>query len=198
MPGFLKVSGTPAVIAAQYANGSGPALARMRAADSFDGLTAVEAQFIAARDGFYMATVSETGWPYVQHRGGPPGFLKVLDDRTLAFADFRGNRQYVSLGNLAGDDRAALILMDYANGARLKLFVRVEVRGLAADPELASAVDLPGYRARPERALLLRIEASDWNCKQHIAQRFTLDELAARLEQLEFPRSATRRPPRID
>ena len=92
------------------------------------------AAFIATRDSFYIATVSETGWPYVQHRGGPPGFLRVIDDKTLGFADFRGNRQYISLGNLAKDDRASLILMDYPRRARLKIFVHVETRALGADP----------------------------------------------------------------
>jgi predicted pyridoxine 5'-phosphate oxidase superfamily flavin-nucleotide-binding protein len=109
----------------------------------FDRFTENEAAFIADRDSFYMATVSETGWPYVQHRGGPRGFLKVIDDKTLAFADYRGNRQYISVGNLAADDRAALILMDYARHARLKIYAHIETVPLDADPALARLVADP-------------------------------------------------------
>jgi predicted pyridoxine 5'-phosphate oxidase superfamily flavin-nucleotide-binding protein len=121
---------------------------------------------------------SETGWPYVQHRGGPPGFLRVIDDKTLAFADFRGNRQYISLGNVAADDRACLILMDYPRRARLKIFAHVEVRALGADPEFGAALATPGYRGKAERAFVLHLEAFDWNCQQHITPRFTMAELA--------------------
>jgi predicted pyridoxine 5'-phosphate oxidase superfamily flavin-nucleotide-binding protein len=188
VPGFLKIAGTPDVVAAQVANGSGDIQAAMRAVDVFEGLTAQEAQFVAARDSFFMATVSQDGWPYVQHRGGPPGFLRVIDPRTLAFADFRGNRQYLSVGNLAGAARCALILVDYPNRARLKLFARVEVRDLGGDPELARQLATPGYKARPERALVLHVEGTDWNCAQHITQRFTAAELepvSRRLAELE-------------
>jgi predicted pyridoxine 5'-phosphate oxidase superfamily flavin-nucleotide-binding protein len=139
-----------------------------------------------------MATVSETGWPYVQHRGGPVGFLKVVDEKTLAFADYRGNRQYISVGNLVADDRAALILMDYAHQARLKMYVRVEAVPLEADAELAALVSVAGYRAKPERILRLHLAAFDWNCPQHITPRFTEGEvneavrpLRERLAQLE-------------
>jgi predicted pyridoxine 5'-phosphate oxidase superfamily flavin-nucleotide-binding protein len=177
MTGFLDIAVTPSVAAAQAANGSGAVMAAQLGLAPFEGLTEAEVGFITARDSFYMASVSETGWPYVQHRGGAPGFLRVIDARTLAFADYRGNRQYVSLGNLSADARACLILMDYANQARLKLYVTVEVRDLAADPALAERLATPGYRARPERAMVLRVEASDWNCAQHITQRFTLDQL---------------------
>jgi uncharacterized protein len=124
-----------------------------------------------------MATVSETGWPYVQHRGGPSGFLKVLDDKTLGFADFRGNRQYISVGNIAANDRVALILMDYPNRARLKILAHMSARELAAEPDLAARLAVPGYKAKPERALLLRLETFDWNCSQHIVPRFTLAEI---------------------
>jgi predicted pyridoxine 5'-phosphate oxidase superfamily flavin-nucleotide-binding protein len=128
----------------------------------------------------------------VQHRGGPPGFLRLLDDRTLAFADFRGNRQYISLGNLGANDRAALILMDYPARRRLKIYAHIEARDLATDPELADTLATPGYRARPERALVLHLDAFDWNCPQHITPRFTeaeLDEvlapMRARIDTLE-------------
>ena len=131
------------------------------------GFTKAEAQFIAARDSFTMATVSESGWPYVQHRGGPVGFLRVIDDRTLAFADFRGNRQYISLGNLAADDRAALILIDYPNRRRLKIFARIEPKVLADDPDArgeARPAGLPGITraraARPARGVRLELPAA--------------------------------------
>src|ERR1700754_1927508 len=117
--GFLDIASTPSVKAAQTANGSGDYWNGFRGNRSFERFTAAEAAFIAQRDSFYMASVSESGWPYIQHRGGPAGFLKMLDDRTLAFADFRGNRQYISVGNLAGNDRVALILMDYPGRRRL-------------------------------------------------------------------------------
>ena len=169
---YLDLASTPSVKAAQAANGSPyvDAPPRDRPSERF---TEREAAFIAARDSFYIATVSETGWPYVQHRGGPPGFLKVLDDRTLGFLDFRGNRQYISLGNMQANDRAALFLMDYPNRARLKIYARVAIRSLADDPVLAERLALPGYRARPERAVLLHLAAFDWNCSQHITPRYT-------------------------
>ncbi|HEX4050211.1 MAG TPA: pyridoxamine 5'-phosphate oxidase family protein [Steroidobacteraceae bacterium] len=151
-----------------------------------------EAAFIAARDSFYMATVSETGWPYIQHRGGPRGFLKLLDDHTLAFADYRGNRQYISTGNLAADDRACLILMDYVQRGRLKIYAHVETLDVHADPVLAQVVTEPGYKAKLERIFRLHLTAFDWNCPQHITPRFTEQEVAQavrplreRLSQLE-------------
>jgi len=175
--GFLDIATTPSVKAAQAANGARAMWEAFDGDRAFDRLGEAEAAFIAERDSFYMATVSETGWPYVQHRGGPPGFLKVLDERTLAFADFRGNRQYISLGNAAANDRAALILMDYPNRRRMKIYARLEPRDLAADPELASRLTLDGYRAKPERAMLLHLEAFDWNCPQHITPRFTAAQI---------------------
>jgi predicted pyridoxine 5'-phosphate oxidase superfamily flavin-nucleotide-binding protein len=126
-----------------------------------------------------MATVSEAGWPYIQHRGGPVGFLKVLDERTLGLGDFRGNRQYISLGNVASDDRTALFLMDYPNRQRLKILAHMSVRDLAAEPDLAERLLSPGYKGRPERAFILELESFDWNCPQHITPRFTADEVAA-------------------
>jgi predicted pyridoxine 5'-phosphate oxidase superfamily flavin-nucleotide-binding protein len=150
----------------------------------FNQFTPAESAFIAERDSFYMATVSETGWPYVQHRGGPPGFLKVVDEKALAFADYRGNRQYISVGNLAADDRAALILMDYAGRRRLKMYVRIEPVSLDADPALAKLVADPSYKAKPERILLLHLVAFDWNCPQHITPRFTETEIAEGIKPL--------------
>jgi len=188
--GFLDIAATPAVKIAQAANGSLDYWEGFKGDRAFDRFTDAEAAFIAQRDSFYMATVSETGWPYMQHRGGPPGFLRVLDERTLGFADYRGNRQYVSLGNVAGDDRASLFLMDYPNRSRLKIFARVEVRDTAGAPELADAIAVPGYKAKIERAMLFHLETFDWNCPQHITPRFTEAEIAASLGPLHDRLSA--------
>jgi predicted pyridoxine 5'-phosphate oxidase superfamily flavin-nucleotide-binding protein len=175
--GFLDIASTPSVKAAQRANGSAAVWSSFEGDRAFDRLGPDEAAFIAHRDSFYMASISESGWPYVQHRGGPPGFLKVLDERTLGFADFRGNRQYISLGNLTAESRVALILMDYPNRRRLKIYARAEVRELADDEELAAHLATPGYKGRAERAILLHLAAFDWNCPQHITPRFSAAEL---------------------
>jgi hypothetical protein len=142
-------------------------------------LGAAEAAFVAARDGFYQASVGETGWPYVQFRGGPAGFLKVLDERTIAYADFRGNRQYISAGNLAHEPRVALILMDYAAQRRLKVWGRARLLDGPAAAALLARLEVPSYRARVERAVVIDVEAFDWNCPQHITPRFTRAELDA-------------------
>jgi uncharacterized protein len=142
-------------------------------------LTAREAQFIAARDSFYVGSVSETGWPYVQFRGGPPGFLKVLDDGTLGFADFRGNLQYITTGNVRQDPRVSLFLIDYPNRRRLKIMARAEVHEATDRPDLIATLADPHYEAHVERAVLYRVEAFDWNCPQHITPRFTERELAS-------------------
>jgi predicted pyridoxine 5'-phosphate oxidase superfamily flavin-nucleotide-binding protein len=180
--GFLDIARTESVKAAQEANGSGRYWDEFRGERSFDRFTPAEIAFIASRDSFYMATVSQTAWPYVQHRGGPAGFLKVIDEKTLAFPDFRGNRQYISVGNLSADNRAALILMDYPHRRRLKIFAHIEAKDLKDDPDLAAKLALPGYKAKVERALLLHLDAFDWNCPQHITPRFTEDELYGALE----------------
>jgi uncharacterized protein len=190
--GFLNIATTPSVTEAQRANGSLDYWSNFSGERTFDRFRDSEAAFIAGRDSFYMATVSETGWPYVQHRGGPPGFIRMLDDKTLAVADFRGNTQYISVGNLGAGDRAALILMDYPNRRRLKIYAHVEIKSLADNPELAAAVATPGYKAKPERVLLFHLDAFDWNCPQHITPRFSEAEIDAalapvrdRLAQLE-------------
>jgi uncharacterized protein len=128
--------------------------------------------------------VGESGWPYIQHRGGPAGFLKVLDERTIGFADFRGNRQYVSLGNLAGNDRVALFLMDYPRRARLKLLGRARAVGRDEEAELVERLAVPDYKASVERGIVISVEAFDWNCSQHIVQRFTVDDVSAAVAPL--------------
>ena len=182
--GFLDIAITPSVRAAQAEMGADHLWRDFAGHRDFDRFTENEAAFIAERDSFYMASVSETGWPYVQHRGGPPGFLKLIDDRTLAFADYRGNRQYISVGNLAADDRVCLFLMDYGRRARLKIYAHVEVVALDADPALTKLVTIAGYRAKLERIFRLRLEAFDWNCPQHITPRFTEMEIADAIRPL--------------
>jgi uncharacterized protein len=176
---FANIAFTPAVQQLQQRYGSRVSYARLQSADDLDGLLGpTEADFIAAADSFYMATVSESGWPYVQHRGGPPGFCKVLSPTQLAFADFRGNRQYVSAGNVSRNDRVSIIVMDYELRQRLKLFGHVRFIDVAeADPALVRQVDLPGYRARVERVALIDVVAFDWNCPQHITQRLTRERI---------------------
>jgi predicted pyridoxine 5'-phosphate oxidase superfamily flavin-nucleotide-binding protein len=174
---FMEIAFTPQVQAEQERRGSRAGYARLDAGERHhDRLGPEEAAFIGARDSFYMATVGETGWPYVQHRGGPEGFVRVLDETTLGFADFRGNRQYVSLGNLAGDDRAAFFFMDYANRTRLKLLGRVRA---TEDPALLARLAAPGYPGKVERGFLIEVAGFDWNCPQHITPRFTATQVEA-------------------
>ena len=177
---FSHLMFTPAVRAVQEALGSRRAYERLDApeADPRDTLGEAERAFIAARDSFYLASVSETGWPYVQHRGGPPGFLKVLDERTLGFADFRGNRQYVSVGNLKGNDRVSLILMAYPHQRRLKLLGHARAVSLQDHPETIARLEDAAYAAKVERGIVIALEAFDWNCPQHITPRFTQAEIA--------------------
>jgi predicted pyridoxine 5'-phosphate oxidase superfamily flavin-nucleotide-binding protein len=196
---FLDIATTPAVRAAQAANGSAGLYDKIATKRRIDRFGDAEAEFIAARDSFYMASASETGWPYVQHRGGPPGFLTLLDDKMLAFADYRGNRQYISLGNTAANDRVALILMDYPRRRRLKVYARIEPHDLATNPGLAARLTYSEYRAVAERAFLLHLEAFDWNCPQHITPRYSEAEIAvaitpltARLAALETENAALR------
>ena len=190
--GFLDIAVTPSVRAVQAKMGADHLWQDFKGHREFDRFTENEAAFIAERDSFYMATVSETGWPYLQHRGGPRGFLKLVDDRTLAFADYRGNRQYISTGNLAADDRVCLFLMDYTRRARLKIYARVETLEPDANPALTELVTMPDYKVRLERIFQLRLETFDWNCPQHITPRFTEEEVSKatlplrnRLAQLE-------------
>jgi len=197
--GSLNIAATPSVKEAQRLNGSAGYWSGFSGERTFDRFRESERAFIAARDSLYMATVSETGWPYVQHRGGPAGFIHVLDDKTFVVADFRGNRQYISVGNLSAGSRAALILMDYANRRRLKILTHVEIKTLDDDPELAAVVMPPGYRAKLERILLFHLDAFDWNCSQHITQRFTETEVMealslvrARMAQLEVENASLR------
>ena len=183
--GFLDIAVTPSVRAAQAEMGADAMWADFRGHRDFDRFTDAETAFIAGRDSFYMASVSETGWPYVQHRGGPSGFLKVLDDRTLAFADYRGNRQYISTGNFAANDRACLILMDYPSRSRLKIYAHVEKVAIGDDPGLTGQVTDNAYKGKLERIFRLRLASFDWNCQQHITPRFTQAEVVAAIDPLQ-------------
>jgi hypothetical protein len=164
-----------------------------------DRITAEVRAFLAARDSFYLATVSESGWPYVQYRGGPPGFLRVRDDNTIGWADFQGNLQYISTGNVAGDDRVALIVMDYPHRRRLKIYGHAQVVYADDDAELIADLTMPDYPAVIERGVLVTVEAFDWNCQQHITPRYTvadlephLDVLRNRITELEAENTALR------
>ena len=183
---FAQLAFTPGVKEQQTRHGSRSQYQRVETSGNPGAtLGPAEQAFVRARDGFYMASVSETGWPYIQFRGGPKGFLHVLDDHTLGFADLRGNMQYISTGNLLHDDRVALFLMDYAHQTRLKILGHAEIH--ENTPEAKEWIDrlyLPEEDARPERAVLIHVEAYDWNCPQHITPRYTQEELAEALEPM--------------
>lgn len=177
---FARISFTDAVKAEQRRYGSREHYRALDdAADAVDLLGRAEADFIAQRNSFFQATVAANGWPYVQHRGGPPGFLRVIDTRTLAFADFRGNGQYLSSGNLAGDDRISLILVDHAAQRRLKIWGRARIVHAHDDAALVRQLHVDNYRARAERAVIISVEAIDWNCPQHIPRLFAAADLLA-------------------
>ena len=175
---FFDLTFTPSVKTAQEHYGTRQNYARFESGEpDFHGLTSDETEYISRRDSFYLATVGENGQPYVQFRGGPPGFLKVLDPETLAYADFGGNLQYISVGNLSVNDRAALILMDYPNRQRLKILARIEIKDAEDVPDLIDQLKMPNYKAKIERAAILHVEAFDWNCPRHITPRYTAEEI---------------------
>ncbi len=189
---------TPAVKAVQERKGSRTGYARMEAKGGWQGAVTDDlAAFIAGRDSFYLGTASADGQPYIQHRGGPKGFLKVVDAKTLAFADFTGNRQYITAGNLSENDKAYIFLMDYANRRRIKIWGRARV--VVDDPELLERLADGGYEAVPEQAVVFEVEAWDVNCPQHITRRYTEREVAslvgplqARIGELEAQVAALR------
>jgi predicted pyridoxine 5'-phosphate oxidase superfamily flavin-nucleotide-binding protein len=182
---FAEIAFTPGVKNEQELKGSRRGYARFEQGEAnHDRLGEQEAAFIAARDSFYMATVSETGWPYIQHRGGPEGFVRVIDGKTIGFADFAGNRQYISVGNLRANDRVSMFFMDYANQTRLKLLGRVRLAN-SDDAALLEQLQVPGYRARAERGMIVSVEAFDWNCPQHITPRFTQSQVMSLVKPLK-------------
>lgn len=187
---FFEILFTPAVRAAQSRFGSpfadheddGPALDAR--------LGPREAEFLAARDSVFLASVSSDGWPYIQHRGGPAGFIRVLDENTLAWAEFSGNRQYLTAGNVAGDDRVSLFALDHAARRRLKLIGHLTLHEAAARPDLVAAVSVAPYRARIERVAVMQVAGFDWNCPQHITPRFTAEEIEAAMREARDPGAA--------
>jgi len=182
---FAEIAFTPSVKAAQTLYGSREANSHFELAEDLAiGMTEQEIKFISERDSFYQATVSESGWPYVQHRGGPKGFLKVLDEQTIGYADFRGNRQYLSIGNLNFNDRLSMIMTDYPNRRRLKIWGLARIVHQTEDPELLSKLEVPTYRARVERGIIINVKAYEWNCPQHITQRYSKDEIAILIKPL--------------
>jgi predicted pyridoxine 5'-phosphate oxidase superfamily flavin-nucleotide-binding protein len=176
---FAELAFTPAVKAQQRQHGSRHLYERVeQSGDPDDRLGPGERVFIHSRDGFYLASTTESGWPYIQFRGGPKGFVRVLDDHTLGFADLRGNKQYISVGNLQNNDRVALFLMDYPSQSRLKILGHAKVHeGDAAAEALIETLRMSGEKTPAERALIIHIEAFDWNCPQHITPRYTEEEL---------------------
>jgi predicted pyridoxine 5'-phosphate oxidase superfamily flavin-nucleotide-binding protein len=184
---FPELAFTPLVKQQQELHNSRHQYARMEQAlrTSTNALGPNEQAFIRLRDSFYMASVSETGWPYIQHRGGPAGFVHVIDSNLIGFADLRGNKQYISLGNLQHDARVALFFMDYPNQTRLKILGRVEIHENDAQaPALFESLRPADPSAVIERAMLIHVEAFDWNCPQHITPRYTIEELEPSLAPL--------------
>ncbi len=183
---FAELAFTPLVKEQQKQHGSRHLYERVeQSSDLGDRLGAHERAFIQGRDGFYLGSVTETGWPYIQYRGGPKGFLRVVNDQTIGFVDLRGNKQYVSVGNLQHDDRVALFLMDYPSQSRLKILGRAKIHeGDAEARKLIQELRAADEKSPAERALLIHIEAFDWNCPQHITPRYTEEELAKMLEPM--------------
>ena len=175
---FQELAFTPNVKKNQLEHGSRHQYERMeKTSPAGNTLGSPEQTFIQARDSFYMASVSETGWPYIQHRGGPPGFVHILDDHTIAFPDFRGNKQYITTGNLHHDDRVALIFMDYPAQTRLKILGRATIHEGPEAADLIKQLSSPADKTPIERAIVIHIEAFDWNCPQHITPRYTEEEI---------------------
>lgn len=174
---YAAIAFTDEVKKMQEKFGSRAGYARMEKHKYLDGLTENEAAFIGMQDSFYMATTGENGYPYIQHRGGPKGFVKVLDANRIGFIDFSGNRQFVSVGNLATNNKVAIIMVDYPSRTRLKLYAQANIVDLKEDVDLYAILDLQEYDFQPERMIVFQIEAYDWNCPQHITRRYTLEQI---------------------
>lgn len=174
---YAKLAFTDAIKALQEENGSRRSYDRMEKMQVTEGLGANEIAFIEDQDHFFMASFGENAYPYIQHRGGPVGFLKVLDSKTLAFVDFGGNKQYISVGNLQTNPNVGLIMVSYPQRARLKIYAKARIVALADDPALFGEIDPAEYPHRPERMVVLDVQAFDWNCPQHITPRYTLEEI---------------------
>jgi len=174
---FASIAFTDAVRKLQEKFGSRASYDRMEKHTYVDGLTEQEIEFISERDSFYMATNSENGFPYIQHRGGPKGFVKVLDNKHIGFIDFKGNMQYISVGNIETNNKVSIIMIDYPSRSRLKIFATAKIVEISDDQPLYHLLDLSSYKFKPERMFVLTIEAYDWNCPQHITPRYTVDQI---------------------
>lgn len=176
---FAKIAFTKAVKKLQLQYGSRPSYERMEKFTVVDGLKEGEISFIENRDSFYLASIGTSNFPYIQHRGGSKGFLKVLDSKRIGFIDFTGNKQYVSVGNMATNNNVSLILVDYPTKKRLKIYAKSEIIELESNPKLYEKLKLEDYNFRPERMMIFHIEAYDWNCPQHITPRYSIQEIEA-------------------
>ncbi len=180
---YAKLAFSDPIKALQKGQGSRQGYERMEQFTFPDGLSHRELSFIKERDSFYVASFGENGFPYIQHRGGPKGFLKVIDLKTLAFLDFRGNKQYITTGNVQTHNKVSLILVDYPNRARLKIYAEAEVVSLSEQPELVEKLELEDYKYKAERIFLFHIKAFDWNCPQHITPRYTVEDISKMAEE---------------
>jgi hypothetical protein len=178
---YHNLAFTDAIKKVQEEQGSRSGYDHMESRSSVEGLTQDEIDFISARDSFYMASFGANQFPYIQHRGGPPGFIKVIDDKTIGIVDFAGNKQYISVGNISQHNKVALMLMSYPQKARLKIYAEIEIKELKDFPELYESIKPKNYKFRPERMMIFNIKAFDWNCPQHITPRFTTEEIETAL-----------------
>ena len=174
---YASLAFTDAVRDMQEKLGSRKSYARLENRSYVDGLTENEIGFISDRDSFYMATIGENGYPYIQHRGGPPGFIKVLNAKQLGIIDYKGNAQYITVGNITTNNNVAMIMVDYPTRTRLKLYAKARIVELEDDPALYAQLDLEGYEFRPERMMVFDVDAYDWNCQQHITPRYSIEEI---------------------
>lgn len=188
---YAELMFTENVKSMQQQQGSRKSYARMEHGDDYNAqLGHKELEFLSESDSFYMASVSETGWPYVQHRGGPKGFIKIIDEATIGFADFRGNKQYISVGNFQANNRVSVFFMDYKNKRRLKMIGRVQVVG-ENESDILEKLSDPDYKAKVERGLIITIEGFDWNCPQHITPRYTKEDIQPLMDKLVELEGAT-------
>lgn len=174
---FASLAFTDAVKEMQEKMGSRKSYARIERETYVDGLTENEIAFIGQQNSFYMATIGENGFPYIQHRGGPKGFVKVLDEKRIGFIDFKGNMQYISVGNISTNNKVALIMVDYPSKTRLKILAKAEIIESKDNTALFDSLELGEYKYKPERIMVLHVEAYDWNCPQHITPRYKMEDI---------------------
>ncbi len=180
---YTEIMFTDNVKEIQQQKGSRNSYSRFEEGEDYNNILGPkEADFILESDSFYIASVSETGWPYVQHRGGPKGFVKIIDEKTIGLADFSGNKQYISAGNFKGNDRVSLFFMDYKNKRRLKMAGRISVIN---EGDVVGHLTVPDYKAKVERGFIIKIEAFDWNCPQHITPRYTKEDMQPLMDHIE-------------